>query len=119
MSENSENIVNQTVKYAYLRDPQNPERVLTIARRWGKNGNKVHYAYAICRPDADQFNKAMGRTIASGRLQSNPTKVKPLGPGLVLRSVVRDIFNSEDSPRLAKNIAASWLLEEECRSSQV
>lgn len=119
MSENPEKIVNQTVKYAYLRDPENPDRVLTIARKWGKNGNKVHYAYAICRPDTDQFNKEMGRTIAGGRLQSNPAKVKPIGPGLVLRSVVRDIFNSVDSPRLAKTIAGSWLLEEECRSAEV
>ena len=112
MSENFEKPINRIVKYAYVRDSENPDRVLTIARRWGRNGNKIHYGYALCRPDADQFRKDIGRTIASGRMLTKPVKVKPEGEGLVLRSVMRDIAEAESTPRIVRKIAQDWLVNE-------
>ena len=112
MSENFEKPINRIVKYAYVRDSENPDRVLTIARRWGRNGNKIHYGYALCRPDADQFRKDIGRTIASGRMLTKPVKVKPEGTGLVLRSVMRDIAEAESTPRIVRKIAQDWLVNE-------
>ena len=79
MSDFFEKPLNRIVKFAYVRDAENPDRVLTIARRWGRNGNKIHYGYALCRPDTDQFRKDIGRTIASGRMLTKPVKVKPEG----------------------------------------
>jgi len=112
MSDNFEKIVNKTIKFAYVRDADNADRVLTIARRWGRNGNKIHYGYALCRPDADQFRKDIGRTIASGRMLTKPVKVKPEGEGLVLRSVMRDIATAENTPRIVRKIAQDWLVNE-------
>ena len=105
--------VERMVKFTYIRDADNSDRVLTIARRWGRNGNKIHYGYALCRPDADQFRKDIGRTIASGRLLGKPSKVKPDGEGMVLQSVMQDIFHSERSPRIVKQIAEQWLVAEQ------
>jgi hypothetical protein len=112
MSENSFDPINHTVKFAYVRDADNADRVLTIARRWGRNGNKIHYGYALCRPDADQFRKDIGRTIASGRMLTKPVKVKPEGERLVLRSVMRDIATAENTPRIVRKIAQDWLVNE-------
>lgn len=112
MSENFEKPINRLVKFAYVRDADNADRVLTIARRWGRNGNKIHYGYAVCRPDEDQFRKDIGRTIASGRMLTKPVKVKPEGEGLVLRSVMRDIATAENTPRIVRKIAQDWLVNE-------
>lgn len=112
MSENFEKPLNRIVKFAYVRDADNADRVLTIARRWGRNGNKIHYGYALCRPDTDQFRKDIGRTIASGRMLTKPVKVKPEGNGLVLRSVMRDIAEAESTPRIIRKIAQDWLVNE-------
>lgn len=112
MSENSSNTDNRIIKFAYVRDADNADRVLTIARRWGRNGNKIHYGYALCRPDADQFRKDIGRTIASGRMLTKPVKVKPEGERLVLRSVMRDIATAENTPRIVRKIAQDWLVNE-------
>lgn len=110
--ENNNKSVNRDIKFAYVRDSDNADRVLTIARRWGRNGNKIHYGYALCRPDADQFRKDIGRTIASGRMFTKPTKVKPEGEGKVLRSVMRDIATAESTPRIIRKIAQDWLANE-------
>ena len=110
--ENNNKSVNRDIKFAYVRDSDNADRVLTIARRWGRNGNKIHYGYALCRPDADQFRKDIGRTIASGRMFTKPTKVKPEGEGKVLRSVMRDIATAETTPRIIRKIAQDWLANE-------
>ena len=112
MSDFFEKPLNRIVKFAYVRDAENPDRVLTIARRWGRNGNKIHYGYALCRPDTDQFRKDIGRTIASGRMLTKPVKVKPEGEGLVLRSVMRDIAEAETTPRIVRRIAQDWLVNE-------
>lgn len=113
MSDKMNKNVERVVKFAYIRDADNADRVLTIARRWGRNGNKIHYGYALCRPDVDQFRKDIGRTIASGRLLGKPAKVKPEGERMVLQSVMQDIFHSERSPRIVKQIAEQWLIAEQ------
>lgn len=112
MSENSINTDNRIIKFAYIRDSDNSDRVLTIARKWGKNGNKIHYGYALCRPDTDHFRKDIGRTIASGRMLTKPVKVKPEGERMVLRSVMRDIATAEYTPRVVRKIAQDWLANE-------
>ena len=113
MSDKMNKNVERMVKFAYIRDADNAERVLTIARRWGRNWNKIHYGYALCRPDVDQFRKDIGRTIASGRLLGKPAKVKPEGERMVLHSVMQDIYHSERSPRIVRQIAEQWLIAEQ------
>lgn len=112
MSDIFEKPISRIIKYAYVRDSENPDRVLTIARKWGRKGNKIHYGFALCRPDADQFRKDIGRTIACGRLLNKPLKVRPEGEGLVLRSVMRDIATAETTPRIVRKIAQDWLVNE-------
>lgn len=63
------------------------ERVITVARRMSRQGKKVHYQVAVCRPETryvmggqiaeegDTFSKALGRAIATGRLDSKPFRV--------------------------------------------
>jgi hypothetical protein len=113
MSDKMNKNVERMVKFAYIRDADNADRVLTIARHWGRNGNKIHYGYALCRPDVDQFRKDIGRTIASGRLLGKPAKVKPEGERMVLHSVMQDIYHSERSPRIVRQIAEQWLIAEQ------
>ena len=104
----------RVVKFAYLRDERDPRRVMTIARRWGKNGKKMHYAFTICNPVADQFRKATGRELAVQRLEANPWKIRPEQGAFVLRSIVLDIAcrscNIEDQ-RNAAEMTAQWLDE--------
>lgn len=87
------------VKYFYFRQgrtssfrPGNEvyyvsDRVVTIATSWNKNRTKLHYQVAVCMPTrrymsdnavyqrGDDFSRKLGRTIAHGRLNSNPQKV--------------------------------------------
>jgi hypothetical protein len=107
MSENK----NQDVRYTYVRDTREPERVLTIARRWGRHG-KIHYAYALCRPDTDQFRKDIGRKIASGRLLTKPTKILPDTNKNALRYIMQDISNKEDTPCSVRRIVKDWISSE-------
>lgn len=104
------NIVDKNIKFTYIRDKEDSSRVLTIARKWGKNGNKVHYSYALCRPDADQFQKLLGREIACGRLVKEPRKIRPYnGSQLVLRSIMQDIAYDNTLPSVLRKIANQWL----------
>lgn len=68
-----------STKFLYLHDPKNPKRVITVARRVNLTTRVIDYALAICAPDrknslggiaqrGDLYRKAIGRTIASGRL---------------------------------------------------
>lgn len=112
MSENvNNNSVVREVRYTYIRDEDNSGRVLTIARRWGKHG-KLHYAYALCRPDADQFERAIGRKIASGRLLEKPKKLEVETGKYAITVIMRDISSNEDTPRILRKIANSWLINE-------
>lgn len=77
------------VKFSYISDPNNFERVLTIARRLVRVGDvmTVEFAYSLnrppttiryyrnntlmdtlVRPDGDKFDKRIARKIAYGRL---------------------------------------------------
>ncbi len=102
----------KNIKYTYIRDLDDDNRVLTIARRWGKNGNKIHYGYALCRPDTDQFRKDIGRTIASGRMSEKPSKVLVEQKDRVLRSVMLDILENNTTPKIVRKIAKEWLYVE-------
>lgn len=66
------------IKFLYLSDPKNKERIITIARSVNIHTKEVSYAFAVCQPstdvtgfpirDGDQFRKKIGRDIAVGRL---------------------------------------------------
>lgn len=99
---------NINIRYTYIRDRDDSERVLTIARRWSKSG-KLHYAYALCRPDADHFRKDIGRKIASGRLLEKPTKLVVESAKYSLRHIMQDISKKKDTPRILHKIAEEWL----------
>jgi len=108
-------------KYAYLRDERDPRRVMTIARRWGKNGNKMHFAYTICNPVEDQFRKATGRDEATRRMDLNPTKIKPELGEFILRAIILDIATRnvmDDHCRNATAMANQWLDENDRRMSE-
>lgn len=110
----------RTVKYAYLRDERDPRRVMTVARRWGKNGNKMHYAYAICNPTEDQFRKEIGRAEAGRRLEASPAKIRPLQGEFILRGIIEDLaYNAkEDRERNARSMANQWLDENDRRMEE-
>lgn len=61
------------IKFSYHRNPKNPKRVLTLARRLVKDENStyVELGFALCSPK-DIFSKERGRQIAIGRLEKNP-----------------------------------------------
>lgn len=70
----------ENIKYAYIQDPMDPRRVITIAREI--NNGVIRYGMAINRVSKrawapqDRFNKELGRRIASGRLHKNPCEVQ-------------------------------------------
>ena len=110
------------VKFFYLHDPDNPGRVMTIARKFGKNGNKIHYAIAVCKPSvkigrillfkADEFRKDIGRTITEGRLNKDPRKIAVVEGESPIITVMRDISTSKSDakvPKFVKGLAADWL----------
>ena len=108
------------IKYAYLRDERDPRRVMTIARRWGKNGNKMQYAYTICNPVEDQFRKATGRAEATARMETNPRKIRPEQGEFILRAIILDIATrniGDDRSRNAIAMANQWLDENDRRDA--
>lgn len=54
------------MKFLYLRDPKNKDRVLSIA--WRVRDHFLEFAYAINNPDVDRFSKKVARKICSNRL---------------------------------------------------
>ena len=109
------------IKYAYLRDERDPRRVMTIARRWGKNGNKMQYAYTICNPVEDQFRKATGRDEATFRMETNPSKIRPEQGEFILRAIILDIATrniGDDRSRNAIVMANQWLDENDRRAEE-
>ena len=59
------------VKYSHVRRSNSSHSGgYTIAYTSEKDSPTAEYAIARCNPK-DNFNKALGRTIASGRLESN------------------------------------------------
>jgi hypothetical protein len=78
-----------SIKYQYIRDPENYERVLTIARRMQRTESQCvfTFSYSMNRPSCwkhdnsrhhevkifergDQFSRKMARKITNGRLES-------------------------------------------------
>lgn len=109
------------IKYAYLRDERDPRRVMTIARKWGKKGNKIHYGFTICNPVEDQFRKATGRDESVRRMSVNPMKIRPVQGEFILRAVIEDIAyraRGEDRARNALVMANQWLEENDRRMEE-
>jgi len=109
----------RTVKYAYLRDERDSRRVMTIARRWGKNGNRMRYGYALCHPLRDQFNKVDGRFFATLNMEDEPRKIRPAQGEFILRAIIEDIANDDTvCNRNASTIARQWLDENDRRMEE-
>jgi len=63
----------QPIKYYYLHHPT-VKSVVTVATL--VSNNKVNLGFAFCSPK-DTFVKAIGRSIALGRLQSKKGMIRP------------------------------------------
>jgi hypothetical protein len=127
------------VMYAYMQDPQRPDRIVTVARELRDNGTKVAFGIAVCKPNSlfisrwddensrgtsvyekrngDIFNKKMGRTIAEGRMRAKPEVIDvPEGthPMDAIRLWLADSANTTvnglDMPRFMRMIATVDLL---------
>ena len=120
------------VKFFYLHDTETPGRVLTVARKLGKNGRKIHYAIAVCKPSVwlspfvmnrgDEFRKEIGRTITEGRLAKKPYKVAAVKDESPLITVMRDISTHESDaevPQFIKALATRWLKAKFSKTSLV
>jgi len=93
------------VRFCYLRDPRDSNRVLTIARIL--DGDKVHYECAvnnieyessyedshkrINRKQSDVFSRRLGRKIALGRLLANPKTIHVQENERAIEAVVESI----------------------------
>ncbi|MFA6049965.1 MAG: hypothetical protein WC761_02105 [Candidatus Paceibacterota bacterium] len=124
------------IKYFYLRDPKiksrggekrlATDRVLTVARKLGKNGNKVHYQVSLCTPvmkwmpdgavvtpRGDMYSKALGREIAVGRLKSKPFKASIADSdgvdGSPFRAVLESISTNTAIPHTARKMVKDYL----------
>lgn len=116
---------NAYIKYAYITDPRNPRRVITIARYCDKENNEVHYQYAVCHPghfngpfhhrpkDAwsggDLFLKDRGRLIATGRLAKSPITVKD-STRKPLAAILVHMYKNPDTPVLVKRVVSTGKL---------
>ena len=93
---------NENIRYAYFRDNNDPNRVLTIARR--REGDELVIGYAICRPfnrGGNRFKKDLGRRIASGRLEAHGLRVSLVEDTSGMISVLEGIqaFEAENNNR--------------------
>ena len=61
----------EKVKFLYIRDKNEPRRVMTIAYK--KYMNKVNIGFTICNP-VDQFSRKEGRRLALEKLAGNPIR---------------------------------------------
>lgn len=115
------------VKFSYLRDPNRPERVLTIARRLVKVGEvmTVEFAYSLNRPptvrhyyvnhqlvntyensDGDKFDKNIARKIAYGRLLNDHSFSLPvMENNHPYDKVLEFLSNSDQVCKLVNRIA--------------
>lgn len=86
-----------TTKFAYLHDPNNPKRIITIARslRPEEGCVVIDYGLAISRP-GDKYSKEIGRRIAEGRMRKEPI-VCELQDGIpAIVTVLTDMAQSID-----------------------
>lgn len=60
-----------TIKFSYHRDPKNPKRILTIARKLSRCDDEiiVRFGCSICSPK-DKFTKKAGRDLAVSRMNN-------------------------------------------------
>lgn len=129
---NKPNIDPKKVRYCYLRDPRDYNRVLTIARVL--DGDFVHYECAVNNIEyisayedekkhldtkkSDVFSRHLGRSIALGRLKANPITISVSGTDRAIEKVVEAIATEDldDLPsavqrrrQICKRIARSHL----------
>lgn len=99
-------------KFLYLRDPNNQNRVATIARkRSGENGMELSYSVNLTGSTSDRFDKNLGRKIAVGRLESDSRIVTEIRNGETpLTATVRSLTeNKELVPHSLRRMAKAWL----------
>ena len=105
-------------KFFYIRDSKST-RVMTIARAFDDSGKKLHIGWALSRPtikvrsngkafvytQGDQFTKARGRDIATGRLEKTPLVHKLKKDESPLLASLQAILDSKDTPSSARRLA--------------
>jgi hypothetical protein len=102
-----------TVKFTYLRDVATG-RVITLARRWANEAHTVmEYGTAVCNPK-DHFNKARGRTIATGRLEKNSWNVKVGDQRSAEEAVVEHLLSLTEASETRLTMS-KWLYARACR----
>lgn len=105
------------VRFFYMRDPENPDRLVTTARRWANEERTViEVAFAVNNPtsgwrreyyhdpvwiEGDKPSKPRGRQIATGRLMKHPFVVE-LGGRRQLTAIC-EMLQSRPEPILTES----------------
>lgn len=122
------------ILYSYHRDEENPNRVLTIARRilqgYPDGSCDVEFQFAVCAPyakqqlkgvllgtpykgldvtflEGDVFNKGKGRDLATRRLDHSPielTSAPGVHPMTTIRQYLSDEENWETNTHLSRHL---------------
>ncbi len=111
---------NRNVRFTYLQDPQDNQRVLAIGRTihsvMDDDTAVLHFAYSVNHPKntwgnpGDMFSKKIARKIIVGRLGVNPSSV------LVKRAERAFVWNilkalAENENRIVARIAAWYMMD--------
>jgi hypothetical protein len=111
----------QDIRFLYLRDTRT-DRVVTVARRLNAERTAVIFSFSVNRPTVrdrnrvtsvkggDNFNKAMGRHIASARLEQGKSYEVELNDDTrpieaILEFMAYDSNEIEGFPRVVRQIA--------------
>lgn len=105
-----------TVRYTYIRDPQNINRVLTVAREFDPETMQVRWGVSLCSPKCqgtydpfgrgDKFQKEIGRKIAVGRMHKRGFYVTMQPHELPLEVVMSHLSGETEvpNPLMAKTV---------------
>ena len=113
-----------SVKFAYLRDPKNPERVLTFCMKWIHYRDAdapsepayqtIQYSLAVCNPDVgERFSRKIGRNITFGRLiDGDYEEISKDSKSFNLMQVAQHAAEI-NSDATVRRICKHWLQEQE------
>jgi hypothetical protein len=116
-----------TNRFVYLRDRTNIQKkangeytrgdpVACVLTEMNRDKCELRYSIAIVHPK-DHFVKALGRKIATARMNINPIVLenmsKTAGGHEIHRTVMLDLCNAEEVSNRVKELACDWV--EHCR----
>lgn len=100
------------IKFFYMQDPENPKRVVTLARELDKELDVLLFAWAVNTPktkedpfivvlegkkEGDQFQKKLGRKIATGRLLSSKAIAVKLNGSRPIEAMLKFLINPDQA----------------------